>query len=154
MRSLDFVANSASKISKDLFDLNKQNKLISPCWEKVLTIYRKTFGSMIERHPLSRQEVLDFNEELDRLDYFKQLMMRRCLANCSPAYPAAYTIYHNAKDIITSTLPFTYDRRDRFKHILKVSRGIVNSNASWYAVVILSFTHGISRISMINYEVA
>lgn len=120
MRSLDFIAECAHKSAAVIVDFKRNEQLKSPHYEKVLSIYRKTLESMVDRQPLSRQEIIDFNEELDRLDYYLQLMQRRCLDACNPNNEKAYPTYSKAKKIVTSTRPFTADRKELFKATLKV----------------------------------
>jgi len=122
MRSMDFIAHSTKRAAHDLLH-HKQSKtqpLVSPFYEKVVGVYRKSLSFMFERQPLSRQEIRDFNEELDRLDYYKQLMIRRSLPPCNPENARAYPTYTKAKRMVTSTLPFTYERKEQFKRILTV----------------------------------
>lgn len=120
MRSLDFIADCTHKIAGVIDELKRNEQLKSPHYDKVLSIYRKTLESMLDRQPLSRQEIMDFNEELDRLDYYLQLMRRRCIDACNPNNGRAYPTYVKAKKIVTSTRPLTADRKELFKATLKV----------------------------------
>ncbi|ODM99679.1 NFX1-type zinc finger-containing protein 1, partial [Orchesella cincta] len=122
MRSMDFIADSTTKAAHDLFDLQRNDKLVAPFYAKVVDVYRKILAAMLDRQPLSKQEIHDFNEELDRVDYYKQLMMRRSLPPCTRENARAYPTYTRAKRLVTSTLPFTYQRKQEFKEILTEGR--------------------------------
>lgn len=119
MRSLDFIAESTNNASERIRSLKLEDKLVSPHFEKVLAAYRVTLGWMLDRHPLTRQEVMDFNEELDRLDYYMQLMIRRSINSCNPnGNTKAYQVYLQAEQEVTRSGQFTVDRKNRFKGYL------------------------------------
>ncbi|CAL8088270.1 unnamed protein product [Orchesella dallaii] len=119
MRSMDFIADGIQKEANDLFALQRNDKLVTPFFGKVTEVYRKSLGAMLDRQPLSKQEIHDFNKELDRIDYYKQLMMRRSLPPCNRDNVRAYPTYLRAKQLVTSTLPFTPQRKQEFKEMLK-----------------------------------
>ncbi len=134
MRSLDFIAECTHKSAAVIVELKRNEQLKSPHYEKVLSIYRKTLESMLDRQPLSRQEIIDFDEELDRLDYYLQLMQRRSLDACNPSNARAYPTYTKVKKIVTSTRPFTADRKELFKATLKVCNYLLNRIFNLYFI--------------------
>jgi len=120
MKSIDFIADTTKRAAYDLMEQKQNRTVVSPYYEKIVGLYRTTLSFMVERHPLSRQEIKDFNEELDRLDYHKQLMIRRCLPTCNPTNRRAYPTYIEAEKLIESSLLFTSERKKYFKRLLQV----------------------------------
>jgi len=121
MRSIDFIADATKRAAPDLINPQQKGQLVSPYYEKVVAFYGTTLSFMVDRHPLSSQEIRDFNGELDRVDYYKQLMMRKCLRSCNPTNLRAYPTFIEAKNMIKSNLLFTTERKEHFKGILQVS---------------------------------
>lgn len=113
---MDLVAHAA----KDILQHKGRGNLKQPHDGEVTSVYRQTFNWMLDRQPLSRQEVIDFNEEMDRVDYYKQLVMRRSLEHCNYDNTRAWPTYQKAEAIVTSTMPFTPAKKQTFKILLKV----------------------------------
>ncbi len=122
MKSLDFTAQSINKIADGLLDLMKQNKFKNEWFKELFNGHNEVFGWMLDRQPLSRQEMLDFNQELDRCDLLKQLMIRRSLPKCNEQFPKTYTLYKSAEQIVTSVRPLTAKMKDNFVRCLKVKK--------------------------------
>lgn len=122
MKSLDFTAKSINKIADEILDLVKKEKFADEQFQQVFNGHNDVFGLMLDRQPLSRQEMLDFNQELDRCDLLKQLMIRRSLRNCNERFAEAYTLFKSAEQIVTSVLPLTPKMKDIFVRRLKVKK--------------------------------
>lgn len=120
MNSMMFTIDAVDQAAKDLFKLRQEGSLASPHDQEAIAEFQKTFDLMLDRRPLSAQEVKDFNIELCRVDYLKQLMMRRSLPRCNMRNRNAYLTFEKAKKIVTSPMPFTQEKIDEFRKVLKV----------------------------------